>query len=87
VKVPRRDIGADFLEHSVTASQLFVFLAQKQSRTETAALPTSFGWFSAEGQGYPFGEYDQVHGKKRDRLLHGRGALAVPLGGDAPMPR
>src|SRR5471032_2689182 len=69
LKVPRQDIGADFLEHSITASQLFVFLAQKQSRTEAAELPTAFRWFSSEGQGYPFGDYDQAHGKKRDRLL------------------
>jgi hypothetical protein len=78
LKVPRQDIGADFLEHSITASQLFVFLAQKQSRTEAAELPTAFRWFSSEGQGYPFGDYDQAHGKKRDRLLQPDAVLEVP---------
>jgi hypothetical protein len=77
VKIPRRDIGADFLEHSITASQLFVFLAQKQNRTEAAELPTTFRWFSAEGQGYPFGEYDRAHGKTRDRLLQPDAVLDV----------
>src|SRR5919204_1748119 len=36
VKVPRQDVGADFLEHSVTCSQLFVYLAQRSSRSEPA---------------------------------------------------
>jgi hypothetical protein len=78
VKIPRQDIGADFLEHSTTCSQLFVFLAQKQSRSELAELPTRFHWFSSEGQGYPYGEYDQVHGKRRDRLLQPDAVLEVP---------
>lgn len=78
VKIPRQDIGADFLEHSITNSQLFVFLAQKQSRSEPAELPTRFHWFSSEGQGYPYGEYDQVHGKRRDRLLQPDAVLEVP---------
>lgn len=79
VKVPRQDIGSDFLEHSTTCSQLFVYLAQKQSRTDAAELPTRFRWLASEGQGYPYGEYDQVHGKRRDRLLQPDAVLEVPL--------
>jgi Replication-relaxation len=78
VKVPRQDIGADFLEHSTCCSQLFVFLAQKQSRTEPAELPTRFRWLASEGQGYPYGEYDLAHGQRRNRLLQPDAVLEVP---------
>jgi hypothetical protein len=78
VKIPRQDIGADFLEHSTTCSQLFVFLAQKQSREEIATLPTAFRWFASEGQGYPYGEYDMEHGKRKERLLQPDAVLEVP---------
>jgi hypothetical protein len=78
LKVPRQDIGADFLEHSTRCSQLFVFLAQKQSRTEPAELPTRFRWWSSEGQGYAFGEYDIAHGQSGNRLLQPDAVLEVP---------
>jgi Replication-relaxation len=78
LKVPRQDIGADFLEHSTNCSQLFVYLAQKQSRTESAELPTRFRWWSSEGQGYPYGEYDIAHGQRRNRLLQPDAVLEVP---------
>jgi hypothetical protein len=78
LKVPRQDIGADFLEHSTSCSQLFVYLAQKQIRTEPAELPTRFRWWSSEGQGYPYGEYDIAHGQRRNRLLQPDAVLEVP---------
>jgi len=78
VRVPRQDIGADFLEHSTNCSQLFVFLAQKQSRTEPAELPTRFRWLASEGQGYSYGEYDIAHGQRRNRLLQPDAVLEVP---------
>jgi hypothetical protein len=78
IKVPRQDIGADFLEHSTHCSQLLVFLAQKQSRTEPAELPTRFRWLASEGQGYSYGEYDIAHGQRRNRLLQPDAVLEVP---------
>ena len=78
LKVPRQDVGADFLEHSINCSQLFVHLAQRSSRTEPAPLPTTFRWSNSEGQGYAFSDYDRDLGKSKARAVQPDAIIVVP---------
>jgi hypothetical protein len=66
-KIPRRDVGASFLEHTVTLNELFVALAIADHGWSLA--PASFRWLPTDSAGLPFTEFARSQMKERDRVI------------------
>jgi hypothetical protein len=65
--VPRRDVGATFLEHTVTLNELFVALVLAEGGS--SLQPATFRWIPAESAGLPFTEYERLEMRTRERLI------------------
>ncbi len=77
VKVPRGDLGVEFLQHEVTLNRLFVELLKPVGRSYARAKLGGWRWTPSESARRPWTEYDVVAGKSRDRLIQPDAILEI----------
>lgn len=69
VKVLRKEVGANFLEHEVTVNELFVQLARPESRGHARARLKGWAWTAGDHVRLAWTQFDMEAGKSRDRLI------------------
>ena len=76
LKVPRHDVSAQFLSHSVLLSEFFLGLVPQDGK-HPAKIPTHFRWIPGEYLDLPFSEY-MPENRKEKRRLQPDAVLEVP---------
>lgn len=80
LKVPRKEVGANFLEHEVTLNELFVQLAKSEGTRPARARLKGWGWTAGESVRLAWTQFDMEAGKVRDRLICPDAVFESPSG-------
>lgn len=77
-RMPRKDVGADYLEHSIGVSDLFVALFQAGGDTPASPIQHRFRWIGGEQLALPWSDYDPQKGRAEQRQLLPDATIEVP---------